>query len=98
MRWLTPKADYEADLARSIQLYSQQLDEKLKLQEITPDASDPKIFDAFIASDFDAFIASECLKHFEDDAELQPSRIDKNTFRMSPLLEKPLYVENQNAN
>jgi hypothetical protein len=64
LRWLTPKVDYEADLARSIQLYSQQLDEKLKLQEITPDASDPKIFDAFIAS--------ECLKHFEDDAELQP--------------------------
>jgi hypothetical protein len=90
LRWLTPKADYEADLARSIQLYSQQLDEKLKLRETTAEVGEPKIFDAFITD--------ECLKHFDDDLELQSQRIDRNTFRMTPPLDKPLYVENQNTN
>jgi hypothetical protein len=90
LRWLTPKADYEADLARSIQLYSQQLDEKFKLREPTADVGEPTMFDAFIAD--------ECLKHFEDDMELQSQRINKNVFRMSPPLEKPLYVKNQASN
>jgi hypothetical protein len=85
LRWLTPKSDYEADLARSIELHQQQRAQRLKLRETTADVSEPKIFDAFIAD--------ECLKHFEDDLELQSQRIDKNTFRMSPPLDKPLYVE-----
>ena len=85
LRWLTPKADYEADLARSIELHQQQRAQRLKLREVTPDAGDPEIFDAFIAD--------ECLKHFESDLELQSQRIDRNTFRMSPPLEKPLYAE-----
>lgn len=85
LRWLTPKADYEADLAYSIELHQQQRAQRLKLREITPDVGDPKIFDAFIDD--------KCLKYFEDDLELQSQRIDKNTFRMSPPLEKPLYVE-----
>ena len=90
LRWLTPTADYEADLARSISLHQQQRAERLKLPEPTAEVGEPKIFDAFISS--------ECLKHFDDDLELQSQRIDKNTFRMSPPLEKPLYVENQNTN
>ena len=90
LRWLTPTADYEADLARSIELHQQQRAQRLKLRETTAEVGEPKIFNAFIAD--------ECLKHFEDDLELQSQRIDKNTFRMSPPLDKPLYVENQNAN
>ena len=90
LRWLTPKADYEADLSRSIALHQQQRAQRIKLRETTAEVGEPKIFDAFIAD--------ECLKHFEDDLELQSQRIDKNTFRMSPPLEKPLYVESQSAN
>jgi hypothetical protein len=88
IKWLTPKADYDAMMSHSVEVSTKKYHEAISKLMVEPEANPPG--EAEICN---TFICDKMLPHVKDDPELMSQRISKNIFRMTPPLEYPLYVE-----